>query len=256
MTVLGLLGEPLEHWRELKEQCEEQLSFLQDAVNGQERSKRADDWLWNYSRKIVDQHRGAAYNVESDPVAGLLELKVNGEPLAPDLVVGFVRLILAAGHESTTSAISICLHYLVTTPEDQQRLREEPALIPAAVEEILRVRSPVLMMPRTVTRDVEVRGRQLRAGDNVMLVWASANRDEAAFEQPERCVFDRGPTRHMVFGHGIHSCLGAALARHEIRIVLEELLAATARIILDGPVEHEFWHRYGVRSLPCAVATP
>src|SRR6202035_4919520 len=96
--------------------------------------------------------------------------------------------------------------------------------LPNAIEEILRWESPVQLLPRVLTRDVEIRGRRLHAGDQVALMWMSGNRDEEAFTQADQCIIDRDPRRTLVFGSGIHKCIGASLARLELRVVCEELL--------------------------------
>ena len=145
-------------------------------------------------------------------------------------IAGVVRLLLAAGHDSTTSAMGMTLHYLARTPADQARLRAEPGLIPTAIEEMLRFEPPVFAMPRVVAKDVELHGRQLRAGNRVYLYFVSGNRDEAAFEDADRCIVDRRPNPHLAFGYGIHRCVGAPLARLELRVALEEWLRVPARL--------------------------
>jgi cytochrome P450 len=111
-----------------------------------------------------------------------------------------------------------------------------------------------MAMPRYSVRDVELRGRTLRAGERVELVWASANRDPDAFADPDTCAVDRAPNKHLVFGTGIHKCIGMPLAVLELRIVLEELLARTQCISLAGPVVRTSWPRWGVSSLPLEIA--
>jgi cytochrome P450 len=161
-----------------------------------------------------------------------------------------IRLLLAAGHDSTTSAVGMTLHYLARTPVDQSRLRAEPGLIPTAVEEMLRVEPPVFAMPRVVAADVELHGRSLRAGDRVLLYFVSGNRDADAFADADSCMVDRRPNPHLTFGYGIHRCVGAPLARLELRVALECWLARTRAFGLAGEVTFEAWHRFGPRSLP------
>src|SRR5207248_2701573 len=144
----------------------------------------------------------------------------------------------------------IALHYLARNEADQQRLRANPALIPAAIEEILRLETPVLAMPRIVAHDTVVHGRELEQGDRVMLYWASGNRDPSAFERPDEARLDRKPNQHLAFGYGIHKCIGAPLARLELRVVLEEWLRRTEAFGLAGAVTVEPWHRFGPRHMP------
>ncbi len=252
-VLLSFLGQQTDEWESLKEQCEEQLASLTPAADGVQRSRLADSWLWGLSRKIVAARRAASLDPETDALSGLIGLRIDGAPIAEDLVIGFVRLLIAAGHESTTSALSICLLHLAGHPEHQHALREDSSRIADAVEEILRHQSPVIMMPRTVARDVTLHDRLLRRGERIMLLWASANRDDSAFADADTCVLGRSPNRHVVFGHGIHTCLGVSLARLEIRIALEELLSRTREFRLAGTVTHEHWHRHGVRAMPSLI---
>jgi cytochrome P450 len=118
------------------------------------------------------------------------------------------------------------LLHLGLDPAAKERLVADPSLVPSAIEETLRLDPPVPNFARTLTRDVELHGRTLQAGDRVLLVYGAANRDEAEFPDPDALVVDRHPNRHLSFGAGVHRCLGAHLARLELRIVLEEVLAA------------------------------
>src|SRR5205085_7842203 len=135
-------------------------------------------------------------------------------------------------------------------PEVQQQLRAEPQGLPDAIEEILRWESPVQFLPRVLTRDVEIRGRKISAGEQVALVWTSGNRDEQVFERADECVLDRDSRRNLVFGYGIHKCVGAPLARLELRVMFEELLRQTTSFELNGDVARSHWPRYGVTTLP------
>jgi cytochrome P450 len=252
-VLLTLIGCSREDWVEIKDACDDSLRYLTPDPDGPALSKAADETLWAYSRRVLDERKRVQRDPATDALTALMHARIDGQPIDEELVLGFVRLLVAAGHESTTSALSICLHHLARNTDDQARLRVNPALIPAAIEEMLRYESPVLMMPRTVTRDTELGGRSLKAGDMLFLNWASANRDGQAFEHPDQCQIERSPNRHLAFGFGIHTCLGAALARLELRVALEELLGRTEAFTLAGPVVHEDWHTYGVRSLPLSV---
>jgi cytochrome P450 family 130 len=210
----------------------------------------ADQGLWDYSHALVSDRKKQPRDVSVDPVSGLLAARDAGKPLDEALIVGVVRLLIAAGHDSTTSAVGIALHYLARNAADQQRVRANPSLIPAAVEEMLRLETPVLAMPRIVGHDTLVEGRELKQGDRVMLYWASGNRDPHAFEHPDQAQLDRKPNQHLAFGYGIHKCIGAPLARLELRVALEEWLRRTQGFGLSGEVTLEPWHRFGTRHLP------
>jgi cytochrome P450 len=156
-----------------------------------------------------------------------------------------------AGSETTRNAIAHGLYALANHPEQLALLRSDPTLMDSAVEEILRWTSPVSYNRRTATRDTELGGQKISAGDKVSLWWPSANRDEAVFEDPFRFDLRRHPNPHVSFGHGLHHCLGAGLARSEIRLVFEELLARFEGIEITGEPE---WARtnkhHGMRHLP------
>jgi cytochrome P450 len=149
----------------------------------------------------------------------------------------FLNQLLVAGNETTRNTISGGLVELSQRPDQWARLREDPTLVPTAVEEILRWTTVVISFMRTATRDTEVGGQAVDAGDPVLMLYASANRDEAEFG-PTADKFDvtRHPNHHLAFGFGAHFCIGAALARLEIRILLEELLGRFAAIEPAGEV--------------------
>jgi cytochrome P450 len=133
---------------------------------------------------------------------------------------------------------------------DQTALRADPAALPKAIEELLRFDTPVQAMPRYATQATTLHGRTIEAGERVDMFWASANRDETVFDEPDTCRLDRHPNRHIAFGHGIHLCLGAPMARLELRVALEELLSHTESFEIDGTVQRTPFHRAGVSALP------
>jgi cytochrome P450 len=172
-------------------------------------------------------------------------------PLTDLELLMFFNLLIAAGSETTRNAIALGLGALIDSPDQWRLLRADPSLMAGAVEEILRWSSPTLYNRRTATRDVEVAGRHIRAGDKVTLWWASANRDEAVFEDPFRFDVRRQPNPHLAFGYRSHFCLGANLARMEIRIMLEELLDRFEDFRLDGPVRRFRTNKHaGVKHMP------
>jgi cytochrome P450 len=254
-VLLTFLDQPPGDWGQIKTWCED--AYLQTSRDPdlQARFQAADRGLWEYSAGVVADRKERPRDPSLDPVSGLLAARPEGVPLPQDLIVGVVRLLVAAGHDSTTSAVGIALHYLATHADDQQRLRADPSLLPSAIEEILRLETPVLAMPRVVANDTTVRGRQLKQGDRVMFYWASGNRDPQAFEQPDQPRLDRKPNQHLAFGYGIHKCIGAPLARLELRVALEEWLRQTREFGVSGDVTFEPWHRFGPRQLPVWINT-
>jgi cytochrome P450 len=136
----------------------------------------------------------------------------------------FLVTLLIAGNETTRNAITGGMSALIENPAERQKLVDNPALIPTAAEEIVRYVSPVVSFARTATEDTELRGTPIKKGQKVLMLYPSANRDADVFEDPESFKADRDPNPHLAFGIGNHFCLGANLARMEIRVVLEEVL--------------------------------
>jgi len=174
-----------------------------------------------YADRIIDERR-------HDPLADLLSVLVHathdGEALSHEELISEAMLLLIGGNETTRNAISGGMEALIRHPGQRARLIAEPSGVPLAVEEFLRWVTPIINMARTTTRDVELRGRTVPAGEQVLLMYASANRDERVFEHPDRFDAARAPNPHVSFGFGTHFCLGASLARLEIRVMLEEVL--------------------------------
>jgi len=251
-VLLSFLGQPVGDWERVKDCCE--LAYLDRSDDPADRAKfdAANETLWDYSHAAVAARNEPRADPTTDLIAALFA-GVREFENGTELVAGVVRLLLAAGHDSTTSALSICLHYLARRPEDQARLRADPAKLRVAIEEMLRFETPVIAMPRIVAQDTEIEGRSLKTGDRAMLYYAAANRDGTAFADADRCLIDRSPNPHLAFGLGIHSCVGAPLARQEIRVALEELLTRTRSFTLAGRVVREFWHPYGLRFLPLYI---
>jgi cholest-4-en-3-one 26-monooxygenase len=136
----------------------------------------------------------------------------------------FMTLLLVAGNETTRNALSGGMAAFARFPEEWAKLRAHPELLDSAVEEILRFVTPVVGFRRTATADTQIDGRQVRKGDKVVMLYQAANRDPAVFDDPETFRIDRSPNDHLAFGIGAHFCLGANLARAELRIVFRELL--------------------------------
>jgi cytochrome P450 len=170
-----------------------------------------------------------------DLMSQLVAAEAAGE-LSADELLGASMLLFVAGITTTSGLISNSLLHLDRFPDQRDRIRDDPAVIPAAVEELVRFDAPIQVLARTATRDVEAHGRVIPAGDRVALIWASANRDERRWEDPDRLDIGRVPQRHMSFGDGIHHCLGAPLARLEAGIVFEELFRRIPEYAVTGPV--------------------
>jgi cytochrome P450 family 142 subfamily A polypeptide 1 len=143
--------------------------------------------------------------------------------LGQDELIKLMVVLLVAGNETTRNGISAGMELLINHPEARERLRQDPSRIPMAVEEILRIASPIHSFSRTATQDIELQGKTIKQGDVVLMIYPSANHDPDQFENPDTFDIDRNPN-HVAFGIGNHFCLGASLARMELRVTFEELL--------------------------------
>ncbi|MGO8949191.1 MAG: cytochrome P450 [Ktedonobacterales bacterium] len=216
-----------------------------------------------YFLRLIEErrkcHGGDSQEPEgADLIRALLNVEVEGgQQLSTIDVLGFCVLLLVAGNETTTNLIGNAILCFSEQPEDWQRLRSGPEeLLGGAIEEVLRYRSPVQSMYRTTTSEVELSGQIIPAGEPVIAWIGSANRDEEQFPDPDQFDLERSPNRHLAFGHGIHFCLGAPLARLEARIALGELLRRFASLsrIQETPLEpHSSTIVYGVKHLPVTV---
>ena len=208
--------------------------------------------LIEYGRRLGEQRR---HEPRDDVTTKLIEAEVDGERLDEREFGVFFILLTTAGNETTRHTISLGLLALLDHPEEAARLRADPGLASTAADEILRVGHPVHHFRRTATRDVELHGQTIRAGDKVVIWYASGNFDEDRFADPYRFDVGRTPNRHLAFGlGGPHFCLGAHLARLEVKIWLEEMIPYLDRIELDGAPERlrsNFFN--GIKRLPVRV---
>jgi cytochrome P450 len=169
-----------------------------------------------------------------DFIGMLLEAEVDGHRLTDPEVRQFGVLMLLAGYETTSGAIGLSLLYLAGHPEQRAQLVADPAgLAHSAVNELLRFISPVQVFCRNAAHDLDLHGQTIPAGDVVLLAYGAANHDPRAFTDPERCILDRRPNRHVAFGHGRHLCLGANLARLELTIMIEQVAILWPEFRLD-----------------------
>ena len=238
LTVIAeMLGVPAGERAALKRWSEAILG-LGDTVAGGEIAARAgtafraakDEMQPHVARWLAERRRVP----KEDLLTRLAEAEVDGERLTEEEILGFFQLLLLAGSETTTNLIASTVLCLATHPAQMARLRAEPDLLPSALEEVLRYRSPVQAVFRQTRRDVPVRGKTIPAGKLVLAMIGSANRDPRQFRDPGRFDIARDPNPHVAFGHGIHFCIGAALARLEARVAISQLLERTASMALVG----------------------
>jgi cytochrome P450 len=207
--------------------------------------------LFNY---LLDQVHDHLDRPREDLTSYLINAELYGHKLEADHVVGTMALLLIAGIDTTWSAIGASLWHLARTPADLSRLTADPALLPTAMEEVLRAFAPVTMA-RLVKDDVEWRGADMKADDWILLSFPAANRDGAQFERPGDVVIDRAINRHAAFGLGIHRCLGSHLARMELRVALEVWLERIPQFSLADPaaVTWSTGQIRGPRALPIRI---
>jgi cytochrome P450 len=207
--------------------------------------------LFAYLQDHIADHQA---NPRDDLITFLLESELQGEKLDPFQVARTIGLLLIAGIDTTWSAIGASIWHLAGTPADRERLIAEPGLLPTAIEELLRAYAPVTMA-RLVREDMDFNGCPMKADDFVLLPFPAANRDPEAFDRPDEVIIDREVNRHAAFGLGIHRCAGSHLARMEMRVALEEWLAAfpTFELADAGAVRWSGGQVRGPRTLPIRV---
>jgi len=244
LALLGVSGTEGDALREHSERFEA-AQIAEDRETAETESQR----LYHYCRTLVANRLANPGNPRTDIVAALATAKPDGRPIDPEVIAGSVRQMIIAAHIAPTCALASALRHLGLHPDLEETLRDQPALIPEALEELLRIYTPNQGFARTATRDVQVGEAAIGAGDAVALVLTSANRDESVFPNADQVVFGRRQ-HHLGFGHGPHSCIGQHLARLEMRIALEVLLARTTRLELDGEPTWMAWPVYGPKTLP------
>lgn len=236
--ICALMGIPREDWNRM-------LRLGNMSANPEEpdyrRGRSAEETRASAFAELSEYCVSTARRRRSDPGDDLLSLmgkaRIEGEPLS-DRLIGYNGILLvSAGFETTRNALSGGLLELIRNPSELERLRADASLIPTAVEEILRWTCPLTNAMRTLTRDFELRGQRIREGERVVIWLPSGNRDEDAFPDARRFDVGRTPNAHLSFGHGEHFCLGSHLARLEIRVLLDEIIARLPDIRLGGEIE-------------------
>ena len=172
-----------------------------------------------------------------DPFSSLVNGKIEGKPLSRMMVQVNFFLLMVAGNETTRNALSGGIQALCEHPEQFERLRRDPALLPQAIEEMLRWVSPVMQFRRTAMRDTRIGDQKIRKGEKVVMYYGAANRDPRVFENPERFDITRKPNPHVAFGVGTHFCMGSHIARLEMRVTLAEFLRRFPHVSLAGAPE-------------------
>jgi hypothetical protein len=246
IVIAEMLGVPAAEHAEFRRLSDEAVRLLGDGTMAEKRRGVAGmHALSDYFARIVEARRAEP---RADLVSALVAAEEQGDRLSLAEMISTLVLLLVAGNETTTKLIGNAVLALLANPEQLERLRAEPALWPGAVEELLRFDGPVQLTSRLAREDRELCGRPVRRGEQVVLLLAAANRDPAAFADPDRLDVGRRDVRHLAFGQGTHFCLGAQLARLEAGLALQALVerlpglrVADARIawspntVLRGP---------------------
>jgi cytochrome P450 len=179
---------------------------------------------------LLEVRRKAGARPEDDITASLMHEEVRGRRLSNEEVASILRNWTVGEVGTISAAVGILAHYLAQHAALQKELRGQPSLLPAAIDEILRIHGPLVANRRITTRPVEIGGQRIAAGERISLIWMSANRDGRVFVDPDEFRPDRDPTKNLLYGAGIHVCPGAPLARMELRVALEEVLKRTIEI--------------------------
>ena len=219
---------------------------FEDGIDDPEAIRRAAREIDAFFFQEISKRREQPRDPKDDYISFLIQQPLpDGELLSDGQVADLLRILLLAGIDTTWSAIGIAIWHLASHPEDRGRLVREPALIPMAIEEFLRAYSPTIMA-REIVEDTVVAGCPMRKGEMVVMPLAAANRDPGKFSDPERVIIDRKNNQQSAFGMGIHRCVGAPLARMEMRIAIEELLKRVPEFRMD-PAGQVLWSKGVVR---------
>ena len=244
--IAEMLGAPPEDWEKFRTWSDAAVGTADPDIEMDHLVALGE--LYEYFTELITLRRTGKVSGQDDLLSILAAAEVDGERLTDQDLLNFSFLLLVAGNETTRNLIALGTLALLENPDQFALLRANPELMPSAVEEMLRFTSPVTHMARQATQDVEIRGQQIRAGDTVVMLYGSANRDEEVFENPDQLDIRReNARRHLAFGYGIHRCVGNRLAELQLRILWEEIMERFEHIeVLEEPerTAHSFVKGY------------
>ena len=233
-VILDILGLPESDYPRM-------LKLTQELFGGQDEELQRDSSpeamiavvqdFFAYFTQVTEDRRA---NPTDDLASAVANGKINGEDLTLMQTISYYVITATAGHDTTSSAIAGGLQALIENPDQMERLRRDPSLVTTAADEIIRWVTPVKHFMRTATEDYELSGVTIKKGESVLLSYPSANRDGDVFENPDSFDITRSPNKHLAFGFGVHYCLGAMLARMEIKAMLTELIPRLKSIEIAG----------------------
>jgi cytochrome P450 len=238
-VIADMLGVPRSDWKLLFRWTNETIGssdpeYRRPDETPSQTSERARLSLHAYFTDMVEERKSRP---RDDLVSIIANVEVDGRPISHLDLMSYYNLIVIAGNETTRNATSGGLLALIEHPGELDKLRRDPSLLSGAIEEIVRWTTPVIQFCRTAAEDVELRGQKIRAGEALCLFYPSANRDEKIFADPWTFRIERSPNPHLAFGIGEHFCLGANLARLEMRVMFRHLVERLEHVELAGPVE-------------------
>ncbi len=235
-VLAELLGVPRDDWEMLFHRTNETIGnadpeYQQEGEKPEDTAERSRMALFGYFNELAERRRD---DPRDDWVSAVLAGRPGGEPMGQLELLSYFFLLVVAGNETTRNALSGGIATLATHPDQWDALRADPGLTERAIEEIVRWTSPVIQFTRTAVEDYVLRGVTIRAGESVCLFYPSANRDDEVFDEPDRFRIDRDPNPHLGFGVGEHFCLGANLARLELRVMIGALTERLEHFELTG----------------------
>jgi cytochrome P450 len=255
-VIAELIGIPPDDWLRFKRWSDGILKLSYSRSGGEEADRALGEFkavtaeMGEYLGAMIEEIRSSP---RDDLLTRLVEAEIDGERLTQEEILGFFQLLVLGGQETTANLINNAILCLIDHPGELARLRANPDLLSAAIEEVLRYRSPLQWVMRTPKHDLDWRGQRIPAGQLILPMIGAANRDGRYFNEPGRFEIARDPNPHLAFGHGSHFCLGAALSRLEARIALGDFLARAKSF---EPASSEPWtprqglHVHGPVRLP------